>query len=176
MKILYSFLLSCFATVTYAQQTISNNWYGKWVGQMEIVSPGRANVTVPMSLEIVPADSGWRYVITYNAGTDKPDRRDYKLVAIDAAKGHYAIDENNGIILDAYLLGNCLFTHFAVMENGIISRVCMESAGTLHYEIISGKTTPVRVSGGNQHQGTDMPSVNSYALFNRMYAVLQKEK
>lgn len=169
-------LLFCFAAwQATAQHTISDEWYGKWTGQMEIIALGRANVTLPVSLEIAPADSGWRYVITYNAGTDKPDRRDYQLIAIDAAKGHYAIDEKNGIILDSYLLGNCLFTSFAVMENNIVSRVCIEGTDTLHYEIISGKATPVRISGGQQ-QGAAVPTVNSYALFNRMKAILRREK
>lgn len=168
------FLLAGFSFTSLPAQSFPAAWQGKWTGDLEIWNPtGKVN-EVPMSLEIQPTDSAWTFIITYNAGTEEPDIREYSLITIDSAAGHYAIDEHNSILLDAYLLDNCLYDRFAVMGSDLFSRICLDGE-VLEYEIISGQTEPVRISG-DTIMGTDtIPAVNSYRLFNVIKAALRRE-
>jgi len=127
-----------------------------------------------MSLEIQPIDSAWTFIITYNVGTEEPDVRDYSLIAIDTAAGHYAIDEHNSILLDTYLFDNCLYDRFAVMNSDLFSRICLNGE-VLDYEIISGQTEPVRISGDTIMGADTIPEVSSYRLFSVIKAALRRE-
>ena len=69
-----------------------------------------------MELTIGPGDGpdAHEWTIVYSGMGDIVDRRPYTLVVLDAANGHYAIDEHNGLVLEARLLGDTLTTWFAV--------------------------------------------------------------
>jgi hypothetical protein len=70
--------------------------------------------TVPMGLDVLPTDEAgvftWR--LRYGAG-DGEQVRDYRLRAVDAAGGRYAIDEQNGIVLAARRVDDELLSVFA---------------------------------------------------------------
>ncbi len=175
MSKLFPLLFFSLTATALAGQTFPADWLGKWTGDLEIWRGNRQVNTVPMSLEIQPLDTAWTFVITYQAGTAAPDLRNYLLVAVDDAAGHYAIDEKNGIVLDVYLFDNCLYDRFSLMGSDLFSRMC-RLGETLVYEIISGNTEPARISGDTIMGADTIPPVSSYGLLNLTKAVLSKER
>lgn len=72
--------------------------------------------TVPMGLEVDPvadAPDRLRFVLVYGDGP-AAQRRDYRLVLDDAATGRCHIDEQNGIVLAAWLAADELVSAFTV--------------------------------------------------------------
>ncbi|MEM9378557.1 MAG: hypothetical protein AAGB93_01315 [Planctomycetota bacterium] len=95
-----------------------DDWVGTWEG--ELVVEGDARIEpVLFRLEIgTLAESGvrpWR--LTYG---DAPTR-DYRLVEVDAARGRWAIDEQNGIVLPARRMGDALIGGFSVGEQILVT-------------------------------------------------------
>jgi hypothetical protein len=98
---------------------------GEWRGTLVVANPGGASQSTPMSLRIDslklrpapgrPSRYGW--TILY--GGQEP--RKYDLVIKDAKAGRYQIDEKDGILLDAVLVGNRLISQFQVAESLLTS-------------------------------------------------------
>ena len=113
-------------------------------------------------------------MIFYDRDKNKPDKRKYQLILVDAAKQHFAIDEQNSIILDTYFNDNCLYTRFGGMGSDLQTRICLRDE-VLEYEIMSNYSKPIRVSG-NEIIGKDtIPEITSYDLYNFMKAKLIKD-
>lgn len=94
-------------------QKFPDTFLGTWKGPLNIYKGDSVVRTVTTLLEVYPADSGrWDWIITY--GDSGEDRRHYTLVPIDTAKGHWAIDENNGIVIDMFVTGNKVTSLFSV--------------------------------------------------------------
>jgi hypothetical protein len=101
-----------------AQSGFPDGYVGYWRGDLQIYRSDKVVQTVKFGLEVFPADSGrYDWIITY--GDSGQDRRVYTLIPVDTAKGHWAIDENNGIVIDMYKTGNKLTSLFAV-EGSVI--------------------------------------------------------
>ena len=99
-------------------QSFPANYVGHWKGQLDIYKGANKVQTVACALDITPADSGrYDWVITY--GDSGQDRRPYLLIPIDTTKGHWGIDEQNGIVIDMYLTGNKVTSLFTVMGSAI---------------------------------------------------------
>ncbi|HMR42825.1 MAG TPA: hypothetical protein PKC40_03290 [Saprospiraceae bacterium] len=126
-----------------------------------------------MELHIQPLDSlTYTWTIIYKADTIR-DERKYFLKIKDASKGRYEIDEENSIILDAYLLGGVLYEQFEVLGSTILTRT--EKQGeNLVFEILAGKAEPANTTGGVTHEGEEIPVVKSFPLTNYQKAVLKK--
>lgn len=92
-------------------------------GQLHIYGANGAQ-TVPMGLEVDPiadAPDRLRFVLVYGDGADA-QRRDYRLVLDDATTGRCHIDEQNGILLAAWLAGDELVSAFTVQGQTNIVR------------------------------------------------------
>ncbi|MEL6675864.1 MAG: hypothetical protein AAFR61_26895 [Bacteroidota bacterium] len=161
-------LLFCFLNPAMMAQ-LSEAWHGTWQGEVEIWEQNRLQFSFPMSLEIMPQDSGLTFSIHYDRGGEKPDIRRYSLLSITDSVGHYVIDEHNSILLDAYQNGPCLYNHFAGMETLLQMRMCLEE-DHLNYEITSTKEEPVRSSGGNE----GVSEIESREVFQVMRARLKR--
>lgn len=115
IPVLIFFLLAssfCFS------QTFPESYVGHWKGSLDIYNGSKKVQTVVCALDITPADSGrYDWVITY--GDSAQDRRPYLLIPIDTTKGHWAIDEQNGIVIDMYVTGNKVTSLFTVMGSAI---------------------------------------------------------
>ncbi|MEM9984268.1 MAG: hypothetical protein AAF804_04170 [Bacteroidota bacterium] len=154
-------------------QVLPPAWEGTWGGTVYIWSYNVNTDSFPMSLEITPLDSGWNFVINYQRDKNQPDLREYELRSVDPSTYHFAIDEKNSIILDAYLNDNCLYTVFSGMGSELQSRMCLSDGG-LEYEITSVLSEPTRISG-DQVMGSDtIPEIMSYDLYHVMKARLKK--
>jgi hypothetical protein len=127
-----------------------------------------------MSLVIRPRARSWDYIITYQRDPEKPDQRNYELVLEADSTGHFVVDEQNSILLDGYLNGDCLYVSFGGMGSELLSRSCLRQ-NQLDYEIVSVRSEPVRISG-DQVVGTDtIPAIRSYGVYHVMRAVLTRE-
>ena len=148
-------------------------WEGHWAGRLEIFNPDGKVQDLPMQLIIEPLDSAHRWTIIYGEG-EEADQREYLLKPVQPARGLYAIDEQNSIVLDAIYIGGKLYSRFEVAGNLLLSMVELQGDG-LHYEIISGKAEPRNITGGEERDGETVPEVKSYPVVVRQLAVLRRK-
>ena len=148
-------------------------WEGRWAGRLEIFNPDGKVQDVPMELLIEPRDSAHSWTITYGEG-EEANRRSYLLKPVEPARGLYAIDEQNSIVLDAIYIGGKLYSRFEVGGNLLLSMVELQGDG-LHYEIISGRLEPRNITGGQEYEGEEIPEVRSYPVVVRQLAVLRRK-
>jgi len=113
-----------------------------------------------------PSVYSWQLIY----GNAAQDNRPYTLKPVDSASGHWMVDENNGILLDGYWIGNRYVDIFSVMGNTITSIHWLEGEA-LHIEMISSKNTAARESG----KGTEeIPTVQSFPVRSFQKAVLYR--
>lgn len=124
-----------------------------------------------MELHFLPVnDSTWTYTIIYGEDREK-GRRPYLLREVDRTSGHYLIDEDNGILLDAWWRGGTLFSSFSVMGSRLQTSLSLRG-DELWYDITAGPAEAVRHSGG---QKEDIPEVASYRIGTRQLARLRRQ-
>lgn len=102
--------------------TFPTSWIGHWKGDAT-AGLGDKLQKFTMELIIAPTPDPTRHdwTLIYDGAAGRQERR-YTLITQDAAAGAYAIDENNGIILDATLMHNVLHCHFEIQGNRITVR------------------------------------------------------
>ena len=149
------------------------DYIGNWSGILQIYKGTGKVQEVPMQLNIQPLkdSAGTQYSWEIIYGEKAKDHRPYRLVPVDAAKGHWLVDENDGIQLDCFYLGGTLFSTFAVEGNLLTSMDRLEN-GKLYYEITSTKTKPFKTTGG---LSKDSPPVDSYNIPTTQKAVLTRK-
>jgi hypothetical protein len=175
MKIL---MLLCLLTLIQfsvtAQNTATsiNDFCGSWKGRLEWNRPGKPMQHFTMRLNIQKTDSAHTYTWQIMYGDEGKDIRPYLLKLVDSAQNHWVIDENNGIVLDNYLLSNCLTGSFTVMGNTITDSYCLEN-GKLKVVFTSMKLSDKKTTG----KGTeDAPSVDSYRITGLQQGWLEKQR
>lgn len=97
--------------------------------------------TVPMTLRIQPISNNpmrYSWQITYGAGA-KRLVRNYELVAKDQGAGHFVIDEKDGTLIDAWWLGDRLYSQFRV-QNSLLNTQYERQSNRLHYELVTYKS------------------------------------
>ena len=125
-----------------------------------------------MQLRIQPTDSVNQYTWQIIYGNAGKDNRSYILKPVDTAKGHWMIDENNGIILDSYVHGNAVHGAFTVQGNTIVDNYAIEN-GKIKVEFFSIKLEDKKQSG----KGTEeAPFVDSYRISSYQTGVLTRVK
>ena len=146
-----------------AQPTFPATWAGRWVGTLTTFAPpDSVRNRIPISLEITPLETdpasyAWRTV--FNADTVR-GRRPYRLVAENAAKGLFATDEGNGVLLDETWIGGTLTSVFQVRTRVLHSRYTLRG-DTLTHELSwwdSAPTRSVRGAGANAEGGAEIRS------------------
>lgn len=150
------------------------DWAGSWLGDLEIYTKDGLQQQVQMGLDILPtaADSIYTWQISYLVDS-VADVRAYSLHILDRTQGHYKIDENNGILLDGYLLGDRFISVFEVMGN-VLQSVYTLQKDRLHFEITMHKSASISSSGDTLYGGDKIPNVDSYAVTTYQHAVLYK--
>jgi hypothetical protein len=110
---------------TAAADTLPSSWFGTWRGPCTTQIVGAAGPGTPFELELdirpreEPDAVSW--TMTYR-GTGRQDVRPYVLRTVDAARGHFAVDEGRGVLLDTFLAGNVLMSHFQYRGTVLTSR------------------------------------------------------
>jgi len=125
-------------------------------------------------LRIQPADTAGQYtwqIIYGDPSTPlRTDNRPYILKPVDTTKGHWIIDEHDGIILDSYVHGNSIHGAFTVQGNTIIDNYTIEN-GKMRVEFFSIKLDNKKQSG----KGTaETPFVDSYLISSYQTGVLTR--
>ncbi len=160
-------LLLCFfsTNLLMGQAAFPASWVGDWSGQLEIFTATGKVQEIPMELHIHPLDTvpaAHTFQIVY--GEDKvTGNRPYELVTVDAGRGLYLMDEKNSIKMEAYYINGKLVQWFEV--EGTLLYTTTELVGEeLHWEIVSGSSTPVSTSGNQKVDGEDIPPVKTYSV------------
>jgi hypothetical protein len=157
------------------QMAFPASWAGDWKGQLEIFTATGKVQELPMELHIHPLDTvpeAYTFQIVY--GEDKvTGNRPYELVTVDAAKGLYLMDEKNSIKMEAYYVNGKLIQWFEV--EGTLLYTTTELVGdALHWEIVSGSSTPASTTGNQQVGGEEVPPVKTYPVGAMQRAVLRR--
>jgi hypothetical protein len=170
------FLLACclFTSIfSFAQPAFPKSFLGHWEGELLWFQAGKKEPQkVKMQLIIQSADSVGQYTWQIIYGNKGEDNRPYVLKPIDTVKGHWVIDERNGIVLDQYWIGNRFTSAFTVQNSTILDSYWLEG-DKLVAEFYSYTSTPVSSTGNGSE---DVPKVDSYSLKAYQKANLKKKK
>ena len=118
------------------------DWHGRWTGTLKITSAAGEAKETPMEMVIEPlaGSKNYRWKIVYGKGP----ARDYELVPQEKA-GHFVIDEKNGLLIDAWLVGSTVHSFFQVGDNLIPVRY--ERAGdVLRFSLTMSTTKDPRTT------------------------------
>ncbi|MGB8190769.1 MAG: hypothetical protein WCF67_02565 [Chitinophagaceae bacterium] len=143
----------------------SNNFpesfIGNWKGEIKWHKIAKDTPQIiKMQLRVQPADSVGHYTWHLIYGEGNKDDRPYILKPVDIKKGHWIVDERNGILIDQYYIGNRFFGAFTVQSKTIISQFWREG-NKLVVEFYAATAKPVSTTGLNTE---DSPIVNSYGV------------
>ena len=152
-------------------QDFPEKFLGRWEGEMQWYQTGKKQPQgIKMQLIVQPGDTAGQYTWQIIYGTKSEDTRPYILKPVDTAKGHWVIDEKNGIILDQYWTGNRFSGAFTVQSSTIISSYWIEG-DDLMVEFFSFNAKPVNKTGGDNEE---IPFVESYSIKSFQKAVLRR--
>jgi hypothetical protein len=138
-------------------------WTGHWRGAARVVTPERPPLEFTMELIIGPTEdpARWNWTIVYDGAAGRQERK-YQLLVIDAAKGQYAIDEQQGIVLQAQLLEGTLHSFFVVQGVQLSTSERLVNAGTpdeaILVEMVTSRVDRFETSGGKD----GVPEVKSH--------------
>ena len=150
------------------------DWLGYWEGELEIFNSKGLQQTIPMALDHRKSDEDGVYIWAIIYGEDTiAGRRDYLLRTVDSSLGHYQTDEKNGIILDAFLMGDELISVFSVMGNNLTS-IYERSGDYMNFEILMSKSDTLTVTGNTIEGEETTPEVISFEPRNRQKARLKR--
>ena len=127
-------------------------WVGAWRGSLDWHTLDGESNKVDMQVEIHPLDDPNRFswTIIYDGEMGR-QVRPYELIVRDPERGEYAIDEKNGIILEATLLGDTFYSWFEVGGTRIVTRERLEQGPTgdrwIAVEMLSARSEPHTVTG-----------------------------
>lgn len=153
------------------------SWVGHWEGTLTTLTPpDSARNRIPISLDITREAGGtaygWRTI--FNADTVRGDRP-YRLVVEDAARGRYATDEGNGVLLDESWLGGVLTSVFEVQGRVLESRMMLRG-DTLVHELTWWSTTPTRTVRGQGANAEGGAEIKSYRPSGMQRAVMVRRR
>lgn len=152
-----------------------NDWFGLWQGNLEVYNHQNLSQNVPMTLECFPTDSSGVYTWWITYGTDTlTGKRSYSLKVIDNTKGHFIIDENNGILIDGYVMANKFISRFEVMGNQLTA-IYERTDDKMIFEIIFNDTKEIKNTGNiTSPTGEKIPEVKAFKLSGYQRAVLNQ--
>jgi hypothetical protein len=137
-----------------------SGWEGVWRGACRYGPPGSPAKPMTMELRVRPIEGrdAWTWTIVYG-GPGGSQTRPYELIPVDREKGHWRIDEKNGIVLDNWLVEETLHCRFSVQSNVIEVRNEMRDGG-IDVMLTTYDAKPASVTGGEGR----IPAVGSYRL------------
>lgn len=152
------------------QPAFPQDWLGDWEGRVAAHFPGGRSNDFAMRLEIHPTDSADRFTwrIIYGEGEQR-QVRDYELVVVDAAKGHYRVDEKNSIVIDCYFIADALHCQFRV-EDAQITTTYARHGDDLAFSILSCDMGHPIKSGAEG----EIPEVLTYPIEVSQFGLLKK--
>lgn len=168
--------------------TFPDAWAGTWRGGAALVPPGpedAASVPNTFSMELRVGEElprtgdeprRWPWTIVYS-GVQGRQERAYELVERDAAKGQYAIDEKNSIVLPATHLGGTLVSPFEIAGSMLVSTYRFDAGepgpedDAINVEIVTIHLPRPEVTGGRE----GAPEVKGFTVRTIQRATLRRE-
>lgn len=141
---------------------ILKSWHGEWKGVMHMYKQGMQTDSVPIVLEVRPISDSVLVWKTSYLSVKMPMVKDYTMKVIDPAKGHYATDEGEGLLLDTYLFDNSLYSVFEVQDI-LLTATYRLKGNEIIFEVTSGRKAG-KVPG----------DVNNYSVNFLQKAILKK--
>jgi hypothetical protein len=166
-------MLALAITVALQQKTFEfpKDFVGTWSGEMVWTrTAGGPSQKVPMRLKIVPT-TGETYTYQLTYGEKGADDRPYLLKPVDAKKGHWQVDERNGIILDHFWVDQAFIGVFTVGGNTIFTRDRREG-DTLITELTTYEAATLTKSGDKN----GVPAVTSNRILSVQRCVMKRIK
>jgi len=135
-------------------------YFGIYKGDL-VINNTRGTQTIPMEFHLKAGDSTDVYVYTLVYGANEQrQERNYNLLAVNAEKGEYVVDENNGILLDAQWVDNTLYSSFEVQGN-LLTTTERFHENTMDFEITFSSKESKKVTGT---EGENPIEVISYPI------------
>ena len=160
---------------TIVEYLFPEDWLGIWSGTLEIYNQKGVTQSLEMGLEIEKTDTVDVYDWTIIYGSDSTaQRREYQLIAIDTSKGHYMVDEKNGIFLDGYHMHDAFVSVFEVMDNTLVIAYERNMEG-MNFTVDVFPSKEIGISGDTLINGQEIPEVKSFQYTGRQRAVLNKK-
>lgn len=170
-----SIALFFFSTVLCSQNSIKKfpeDFLGTYVGKLLITNSTNTQ-EIDMQFHLLPTDTLTKFKYTLVYKSDKINQeKNYFLIEKDKSKGHYIIDENNGIILNATYANNALYTIFEV-QGGLLITTKHFYENYMDFEIMYAQKNKADKSGNIP---PDIPEVVSYPIQSVQKARLYKTK
>lgn len=151
--------------------TLLSDWHGRWQGEVSTVDGTGKSTPFQMELNIQPTENPeiLEWSIIYD-GTAGRSVRPYQLHVVNAKRGQYVIDEQNGIRLSATLLGDAVCFHFSTGGSRIWGTYGLDSAAKqIKFELFVGSEDEESDTGG----GT-VPIVRTLPPQSRQTAILHR--
>jgi len=174
IKLLLVFII-CFPIFAFSQAqeeaNFPDDYFGVYKGTLNI-SSARGPSTYPMEFHLLPTDTigNYHYTLIYGEGDMRQERK-YTLLATDADKGEYVVDENNGIVLDDKVVGNRMYSLFEVQGTILTTFITFEKDHMV-FEIVA---TQKENSKTTIAENEDKTEVISYPISTIQRAVLIKQ-
>jgi hypothetical protein len=142
------------------ENSFPQSFIGNWKGQLQWLVAGKPTQQFTMQLGIQPANIDGQYTWQIIYGDSVIDNRPYILKPVDAALGHWIIDERDGIVLDSYVHGNAIHGAFTLQGKTIVDNYRVEK-DQLFVEFFTINLKDKKRSG----KGTEKtPFVDSYRM------------
>jgi hypothetical protein len=157
------------------EATFPDRWAGEWRGVLTTVAPpDSVRNRIPVSLRIapIPGDSAWTWRTVFNADTIR-GLRDYRLLVRDRARGLYATDERNGVILEETWIGGSLISVFQVGTQVLESRYTLVG-DTLTHDITFWNATPTTTTRGSGANAEGGVAITTHRIAGRQRAVMTR--
>jgi hypothetical protein len=166
-----SLILLMLISATFSFSQLSEDWFGKYRGELNTTSLSGISMTYNMEMEISAiSDTSYNFIIIYGEDSTRQERA-YQLY--DNGPNHFILDEQNGILLDMSYGMDRLVSVFEIQGSVLHVSYIREKKG-IRFELTSSKKS--FQTGDNIHEGVKQPLIFSYNTSSFQEAYLKKLK
>ncbi|MDX1479746.1 MAG: hypothetical protein R3301_18670 [Saprospiraceae bacterium] len=126
-----------------AQEGFPENYAGVWKGTLYVFANSALENQVPMQLTISPGPDQniWSWKLEYQS-PDNPVVKDYRLLAKSKEMGLFALDEGNGVMIDATYYNPRLYSVFEA-NSILLTSIYTMTPNEIVFEVTAGQKADV---------------------------------
>lgn len=148
--------------VTAQPAVLPTAFEGEWEGSMVNLGADRSSDPLPVTMTIRLQDDGsYEWTTIYNRDVER-GKRAYRLIPVEDSASDFLLDEQNGIVLRARLLGGDLVSTFQVADRTLMSRYHLVHADSLIHEVIFWSNSDKETTTGSGVGGENGQPVDSF--------------
>lgn len=166
--LLFTLFLSISFIANSQDKKFPDDFLGSYYGKLQITGK-TGKYQIDMEFHFIKTDTigTYKYTLVYNKVP-----RNYFLIEKDKTNGIYEIDEKNGIILQAKVVDNSIYSIFEV-NNNLITTTEHFYDDHMEFEIMFSNTSKTEKTG----EGTkEIPEVTIYPIGGIQRAILIKKE